>query len=437
MPRTRAQRRHALATALDEDTLSYILSFLPKLGVVPGRLYTLAGGARAKTGKQELSLKAILAPRRRRLIKCPDDIPRLEDAVAAAREGDVVLLTESVELQAPIIAPPFHVTIAAVSRRRFGRLRPIEQVPPGQKYGMGTLSRVLDRPSNGAHVYVNTNNFPGYRTDDSDIEESSGASLAAAVVASGGKVHLKLHGIAWVGAELENHEQGIGVGLTIPLVIDAQEGASVEVENCWISNAATAALRASSGSRIFVRDAHISRSVYGVLAQGDGSTIIVENCLLNGGHVFGASAYRGGRVDVRSCCIDCCRVGGVCSKGESSHIRIRETMYMSRRTGEDAFEWSPRFIAREGGSVTFSATENDTYEWVSATFEDDGGELIEGDGGDLEGFEDLSGGDPEPVLSLRYPANDGFDYLSHVREGIEHQEQSRFGWDGSPTYIDA
>ncbi len=170
MPRTRAQRRHTLATALDEDTLSYVLSFLPKLGVVPGRLYTLAGGARAKTGKHELSLKAILAPRRRRLIKCPDDIPRLEDAVAAAREGDVVLLTESVELQAPIIAPPFHVTIAAVSRRRFGRLRPIEQVPPGQKYGMGTLSRVLDRPSNGAHVYVNTNNFPGYGTDDSDME---------------------------------------------------------------------------------------------------------------------------------------------------------------------------------------------------------------------------------------------------------------------------
>ena len=139
MPRTRAQRRHALATALDGDSVSYILSFLPKLGVVPGRLYTLSGSGTQHTCGG-LSLKAILAPRRRRLIKCPGDIPRLENAVAAAREGDVVLLTESVELQAPIVAPPFHVTIAAVSRRRFGRYRS-DNVPPGQHYSHGQLER--------------------------------------------------------------------------------------------------------------------------------------------------------------------------------------------------------------------------------------------------------------------------------------------------------
>ena len=161
MPRTRAQRRHALATALDEDTLSYVLSFLPTLGVVPGRLYTLAGGARAKTGKHELSLKAILAPRRRRLIKCPDDIPLLENAVAAAREGDVVLLTESVELQAPIIAPPFRITIAAVTKRRYGNgLRSgIRELRPGQTYP--ELDHMNARQGKRPVVYVNTNAFPG------------------------------------------------------------------------------------------------------------------------------------------------------------------------------------------------------------------------------------------------------------------------------------
>ena len=39
MPRTRAQRR-ALASSLDVDSVSHVLSFLPELGVLPGRVYT-------------------------------------------------------------------------------------------------------------------------------------------------------------------------------------------------------------------------------------------------------------------------------------------------------------------------------------------------------------------------------------------------------------
>ncbi len=114
MPRTRAQRR-ALASALDVDSVSHVLSFLPELGVLPGRVYTLSGANATRSG---LSLKAILAPRRRRIIKCPDDIPLLQNAVAAAREGDVVLLTANMVLRAPIRAPPFRVTIAAATRGR-------------------------------------------------------------------------------------------------------------------------------------------------------------------------------------------------------------------------------------------------------------------------------------------------------------------------------
>ena len=451
MPRTRAQRRHALATALDEDTLSYVLSFLPKLGVVPGRLYTLAGGARAKTGKHELSLKAILAPRRRRLIKCPDDIPRLEDAVAAAREGDVVLLTESVELQAPIVAPPFHVTIAAVSRRRFGRYRS-DNVPPGQSYHGGLRERMLGSPSGGAYVYVNTNKFTGRGDSESDVEERFGASsLSAAVVASGEKVHLELRGIAWVGGELDEDVPEDQGPLFLPLAIDAQDGASVVVENVWISKLATAALRASGGARIVVRDATIGRSVHGVLAQDDGA-IIVENCLFNGGHVLGVSAYRGGRVDVRSCSIDCCFVAGVSSTGDGSHIRIHKMQYISRpQNDDDQARWSPRFVVRRGGGVTFSATENETYNWVPATFEDaleDGGELVEGDGWELDGFEDLPGDEPGPVLSLTSAVH-GANMIvsSHVRQEIEHKGISQFrfgagvqtsaGYISPTTYIDA
>ena len=97
MPRTRAQRQHRLATALDQGTVSHILSYLPGLGATPGRVYTLTAPASTPTPQDTLSLKAVLAPRRSRVIKCPSAAhPSLEAAVAAARDRDVVLLTASV-----------------------------------------------------------------------------------------------------------------------------------------------------------------------------------------------------------------------------------------------------------------------------------------------------------------------------------------------------
>ena len=89
-------------------------------------------------------------------------------------------------------------------------------------------------------------------------------------------------------------------------------------------------------------------------------------------------------------------------------------------------------MVRGGGGVTVSATENATYEWVAPSIQDDGGELVEGDGGDLEGFEDLSGGDPEPVLSLTYEAG-GAEFVSRVRLD-EPTETSNYWFDGSSGY---
>ena len=98
--------------ALPEDLLRAILSYVSRSGVreltvLPGRLYGLDASATA-VGNGQRSLKSILRPLRSRVIKCPDDIPLLEDAVAAAgtkcdAKRDVVLLTKSVVLQAPIV----------------------------------------------------------------------------------------------------------------------------------------------------------------------------------------------------------------------------------------------------------------------------------------------------------------------------------------------
>ena len=341
MPRTRAQRRHALATALDEDTLSYILSFLPKLGVVPGRLYTLAGGARAKTGKHELSLKAILAPRRRRLIKCPDDIPLLENAVAAAREGDVVLLTESVELQAPIVAPPFHVTIAAVTKRRYGNgLRSgIRELRAGQKYP--ELDHMDARRGKKPVVYVNTNAFPG--------EESGGQKHGSIIVASGAAAHLELRGIA-----CKAWRRGLGQAPALATGIDASGGARVEIENCLLSCRGlieSVALRASGGAQISAFDLTLNRTQYGILAEGAGTSVVVDNSLFNGDYAWAAAARAGALVDVRRCHIDACRMSGLLAEGAGAHVRFDlGTTYWSRPSPAamvpGGIWWAPRFIVR-------------------------------------------------------------------------------------------
>ena len=422
MPRTRAQRRHALATALDEDTLSYVLSFLPTLGVVPGRLYTLTGGARAKTGKHELSLKAILAPRRRRLIKCPDDIPLLENAVAEAREGDVVLLTESVELQAPIIAPPFRVTIAAVTKRRYGNgLRSgIRELRPGQEYP--ELDHMNARQGKRPVVYVNTNAFPG--------EESGGQKHGSIIVASGAAAHLELRGIA-----CKAWRRGLGQASALATGVDVSGGARVEIENCLLSCRGlveSVALRASGGAQISAFDLTLNRTQYGILAEGAGTSVVVDNSLFNGDYAWAAAARAGALVDVRRCHIDACRMSALLAEGNGAHVRFDlGTTYWSRPSPAamvpGGIWWAPRFIVRLGGRVTFPAGAEDEYFHNKAhVLAKDGVELFEGP-------VEHAGGRPEPTLSLWYDVA-GMTFQSRVPIG-HNERESGIEFMGSNSYV--
>ena len=292
MPRTRSQRRADLATSLGEDAVAHILAFLPRLGAFPGRVYSLTGRPGAQsTERGGLSLKAILAPRRQAVLNVPDAYT-MEEALAAARDGDVVLVTDDIELQAPIIAPAFHLIIAAATYRRYGNGFPERDTcRPGQQYLLGSTGPYI--PAHPA-VYVNTHAFPGGVSDHE--------TTCAAVVAVGADVRLELRGIAFHGVAADDEwVEGAPVACA---AVGAQDGADLVIENCWFSNLGTHSLRARSDAKVRVHDVTINRSRYGIRAEGDGTSLVVENSRFNGPNVCAVGARVGAHVDVRWCSID-------------------------------------------------------------------------------------------------------------------------------------
>ena len=401
MPRTRAQRR-ALASALDVDSVSHVLSFLPELGVLPGRVYTLSGANATRSG---LSLKAILAPRRRRIIKCPDDIPLLQNAVAAAREGDVVLLTANIVLRAPIRAPPFRITIAAATRGRYGaRAR---AGPHGIQFRLTEYhgdnfadldhdSRQPERPE----VRVAARHFPG---GTNAVMGFYRQTAVAAIVATG-RACLDLRGIAWHGTGDQD--------IFACAAVDATDGARVAIDNCWFSQFGDATLSAGGGAELRVRNVTTHRCKNGILAEGDGTSVVVDGGLFNGPHFCAALARAGARVDICSCFIDRCSMAGLRSDGPGSHIRFRETTYLSHSLddNDDDADWVGRFMVSYGGRVTFPAAEDAVYRWVPSSDRirswdsdpalDGTAEVHRGSGEGLEGFEDLP--EPTPLVTFHY-----------------------------------
>ena len=421
MPRTRAQRR-ALASSLDVDSVSHVLSFLPELGVLPGRVYTLSGANATRSG---LSLKAILAPRRRRIIKCPDDIPLLQNAVAAAREGDVVLLTANIRLCAPIRAPPFRITIAAATRGRYGaRAR---AGPHGIQFRLteyhGDNFADLDHDSRHPEcpeVLIAARYFPG-GTNNGDGMFPIRQTAVAAIVATG-RSRLDLRGIAWHGTDADQQ-------IFACAAVDATDGARVAIDNCWFSQFGDATLSASGGAELRVRNVTTHRCKNGILAEGDGTSVVVDGGLFNGPHFCAALARAGARVDICSCFIDRCSMAGLRSDGPGSHIRFRETTYLSHSLddNDDDADWVGRFMVSYGGRMTFPAAEDAVYRWAPSsdriTSWDDPSfegtaEVHRGSGEGLEGFADLP--KPTPLVTLHWLARPHMFASGTVNQHYRH-----------------
>ena len=346
----------------------------------------------------------------------------LQNAVAAAREGDVVLLTANIVLRAPIRAPPFRITIAAATRGRYGaRAR---AGPHGIQFRLTEYhgdnfadldhdSRQPERPE----VRVAARHFPG---GTNAVMGFYRQTAVAAIVATG-RACLDLRGIAWHGTGDQD--------IFACAAVDATDGARVTIDNCWFSQFGDATLSAGGGAELRVRNVTTHRCKNGILAEGDGTSVVVDGGLFNGPHFCAALARAGARVDICSCFIDRCSMAGLRSDGPGSHIRFRETTYLSHSLddNDDDADWVGRFMVSYGGRMTFPAAEDAIYRWAPSsdriTSWDDPSfegtaEVHRGSGEGLEGFADLP--KPTPLVTLHWLARPHMFASGTVNQHYRH-----------------
>jgi len=273
-------------------------------------------------------LKAVLAPFRSRVIKCPSAAhPSLEAAVAAARDRDVVLLTESVQLEAPITAPLFNLIIAAATRRRYGAAKKDERetiCQPGQQYHLEDVTgppytqvsprgEVLNIRINDRHddtpqpqavffrVRTTTllalafNDFARRKGVDAasvefrfDGERIRGdQTVADAGLADGAQINA-----TWTDNEVmvtvnaEAFPRKVEGTVAVPLPAITASGSAVKLSLygiAWVGHRGGVVntppeLAADDGNGLQVHDEHSQSVVFAGVHALDGATVYVENC---------------------------------------------------------------------------------------------------------------------------------------------------------------
>ena len=272
----------------------------------------------------------------------------LADAIAAARDGDTILVDDGFyDSQRVITVPPIRLQIVGNTR--------------GLAYGTRRTPRgEFEHSAHRESPWICGSDEPRIGGGD---EEDGGVFWV-----EGAGAHLTLRNIAFMGVsddwdEVEEDEP-VDLG-SHDTGIYATQGARVTIENCWFSNFGRMALRARSGARIEASDVTVNRSFFGAVSEnrdepeGPRSSIVLTRVDLQGANVYGCMVEGGARADLKACRIRGATHAGLISKGAGSRIRFdASTQYVSQHRSFGQLpghgpSWVKRACAIENGSVTF------------------------------------------------------------------------------------
>ena len=273
----------------------------------------------------------------------------LADAIAAARDGDTILVDDGFyDSQRVITVPPIRLQIVGNTR--------------GLAYGTRRTPRgEFEHSAHRESPWICGSDEPRIGGGD---EEDGGVFWV-----EGAGAQLTLRNIAFLGVsddwdEVEEEDEPVELG-NCDCGIVATQGARVTIENCWFSNFGRMALRASSGGRIEARDTTVNRSYFGAISEncdepeGPQSSMVLTRVDFQGANKYACMAEGGARADLQACRIRCCTHSGVIAKDAGSRIRFdASTQFVSQhRTFGQLPGRGPPWVKRasviENGSVTF------------------------------------------------------------------------------------
>ena len=354
--RTRSRR---ISYSLPSDVLASILSFCEG-GVVASLTESAAEFSVAAEAaldgfgdSQGNTVKSLLLLGRRPL-RVTESFD-LEAALAAARDGDTILVSEDAGLKSCeticITAERLRIVGARRPKWKFGSRK---QRPP-----QGSLGRDV-RKWRAVTIHSGTVDTPALHV------VGPAASVTFQDLSFVGSSRDFFFAPDWMTEDDEEGEFSMDAHDT---GVQASGGAQVKIKNCAFTRFGRGSVWAESGANMVVQDAYVSRGYFGAVANGASTSVLLQNCRLLGDHVYAALAEEGGRLEIVSCRLADeyteCRMAGACACGEGSVLKV------DRKTSFNRKEWSDAsfLVAIQNGTLLIQCSHLERL--VSGIHEDD------------------------------------------------------------------
>ena len=291
-------RSRQISKAVPLEGIASIFSFLED-GVLAslvrgGREYSRATEAALDDfsggGGGAVTVKSLLATRRRPL-RVPEQFT-FDGALAAARDGDTILISQDVTLiRDTIRLPNIRLTIVGARRPRLPFGRELRSVPyHHRRHVTGGHSAAISHWG-ACSIYSAVADEPAL------LAEGSETKVTLRDLSIYGASRDFDYEPPWINEDDDDDDEEFESDM-YDTAVEVRSGACVNIDNCSLTNCGHASVFAKGGARVHVSDSFISRGWFGVKADGDRASIILSRCRMSGDNHYACCVVHGANIEV-------------------------------------------------------------------------------------------------------------------------------------------